>query len=74
MFFFGNQRKKLKISEIIQTDICFRKKILFPRKYSNLLNPLTTNVPYHIETSQLICNANQLTGFYKMGNIWSLKG
>ena len=26
------------------------------------LNPLTTNVPRHIETSQLICIGNQLTG------------
>ena len=33
------------------------------------LNQLTTNVPHHIETSQLICNANQLNGFYMMGNI-----
>ena len=33
------------------------------------LNPLTTIVPNHIETSQLICIANQLTGFYMMGNI-----
>ena len=33
-----------------------------------LLKPLTTNVPHHIETSQLICSANQLTGFYIMGN------
>ena len=30
--------------------------------------PLTTNIPHHIETSQLICNADQLTGFYMMGN------
>ena len=28
-----------------------------------------TNVPHHIETSQLICIANQLTGFCRMGNI-----
>ena len=28
--------------------------------------PLMTNVPHHIETSQLICTANQLTGFYMM--------
>ena len=28
------------------------------------VNPLTTNVPHHIETSQLICTADQLTGFY----------
>ena len=33
------------------------------------LNPLTTNVPHYTETSQLICIANQLTGFYMMGNI-----
>ena len=34
-----------------------------------VVNPLTTNVPYHIETSQLICRANQLASFYMMGNI-----
>ena len=33
------------------------------------LNPITTNVPNHIETSQLICIANQLTGFYLMGTL-----
>ena len=32
-------------------------------------NLLTTTVPHHRETSQLICNANQLTGFYMMQNI-----
>ena len=26
------------------------------------------SVPHHIEISQLICSANQLTGFYMMGN------
>ena len=31
-------------------------------------NPLTINVPHHIEASQLISNANQLTGFYMMEN------
>ena len=34
-----------------------------------LLAMLTTNVPYHIETSQLSCSANQLTGSYMIGNI-----
>ena len=38
-------------------------------KIRRSFNPLTTNVPHHIETSQLIWNANQLTGFYMMGNI-----
>ena len=28
-----------------------------------------TNVPYHMETSQLICIGNQLTGFYMMEEI-----
>ena len=32
-------------------------------------SPLMINVPHCIETSQLICNANQLTGFYMMGSI-----
>ena len=39
------------------------------RTKSRIINTLTTNVPYHIETSQLICIANQFTGFYMMGNI-----
>ena len=33
------------------------------------VNPLTTYIPHHTETSQLIYNANQLTGFYMMKNI-----
>ena len=37
--------------------------------YIIFINPLTANVPHHIETSQLICNANQFTGFCMMGNI-----
>ena len=32
-------------------------------------NPLTTNVSPYVETSQLICNTNVLTGFYIAGNI-----
>ena len=36
---------------------------------SGSFNSLTTNVPHHIETSQLTCFANQLTGFCMMGNI-----
>ena len=38
------------------------------QSWLQMLNPLTTNVPHHIETSQLICSANHLTGFYMMGN------
>ena len=28
-----------------------------------------TNVPHHLETSKLICIANELTGFYMMGKL-----
>ena len=34
-----------------------------------LFNLLTTNVSHHIETSQLVCIANQFTGFYMIVNI-----
>ena len=34
-----------------------------------LINPLTTSVPHHIENSQLNCYTNLLTGFYMMGKI-----
>ena len=36
---------------------------------TDCFNPLTTNDSHHIETSQMICIANQLTGFYMIGNI-----
>ena len=35
----------------------------------NCFNPLTTNVPYHIETSHFICPANHLTGFCMLGTL-----
>ena len=31
--------------------------------------PLNDQLSYHIEISHLICSANQLTGFYKMGTL-----
>ena len=40
-----------------------------PEPEIKYINPLMINVPYHIETSQLICVGNQLTGFYMMGEI-----
>ena len=36
------------------------------KKNHKKFNPLTT---HHIETSQLICSANQLTGFFIMGTL-----
>ena len=44
----------------------------FLRHCGAIFNPLTTNVPHPIETSQLICSANQWTGFYMMGNFCRL--
>ena len=38
------------------------------------INLSTTNVPHHIETTQLICSISQLTGFHMMGEHWSLMG
>ena len=32
------------------------------------LNPLATNVPNHTETNKFVWIANQLTGFYMIGN------
>ena len=39
------------------------------KKMKLSINILTTSVPHHIETSQLICYANQLTGFYMSGTM-----
>ena len=36
---------------------------------TEITNPLRTEIPHHIEASQLICNAAKLTSFYMMGNI-----
>ena len=47
----------------------FLKILLVLENTAVSINPLTTSVPHHIETSQLICIANQLTGFCMMGNI-----
>ena len=35
----------------------------------NNINPFNDQCSHHIETSHLICSANQLTGFYMMGTL-----
>ena len=57
------------IQGILQQFILFFQCFQLPKSIEvkgnidmKLVNPLTTNAP-HIETSQLICSANQLTGF-----------
>ena len=73
--------KKAHFAKISKWDDIFESKVswslneffyffvLFPTTILRKINPLTTNVPHHIETSPLICIANQLTGFYIIGNI-----
>ena len=56
----------LRAENMINKDIQAIYSTFFSR-YS-FLNPLSNNVYHHIETSQLICSANQLTGRYMMGN------
>ena len=54
----------------IQRSMCHSLLDLYFENIAMLLiKQLTTNVPHHTETSQLICNVNQLIGFYMMGNI-----
>ena len=36
-------------------------------QFGVFLLPFNDQCSHHIETSQLICSANQLTGFYMMG-------
>ena len=43
--------------------------VYFQRCFQHPVTPLTTIVPHYIETSQLIYNANQLTGLYMMVKI-----
>ena len=58
------QKKLIEITRKNQRFFNLRDRVRFQH-----INPSTTNVPHHTETSQLICNVNQLTGFYMMGNI-----
>ena len=55
---------------VLFRSINFKKDYFYVAIYmQDFVNPFTTNVPHHIETIQLICNTNQLTGFYMIGNI-----
>ena len=56
------------IAVAVAIKVIIKGMRLDEKLYESPLNPLTTSVPHHIETSQLICSANQSTGFYMMGN------
>ena len=51
------------------SDFLFSDAVKLKKKNYHNLNPLKTTISHYIETSQLICTVNQLTGFYMMGNI-----
>ena len=59
--------------EILNLIHSFASELFNPlmtnERFYGLFNPSMTNVPRHIETSQLICIANQLTGLYILMNI-----
>ena len=48
-----------------RSKIAEKECLVFLSKH---INALTTNVPHHIEISQVIFSANQFSGFYIMGN------
>ena len=48
-------------NEGIHIELYFPSSNKTAGKWSRRVNPLTNNVPHHIETTQLICNVNQLT-------------
>ena len=56
-------------TELVNGDSATEKLILWSKYRFHFLNPLMTDVRRHIDTSQLICIANQLNGFYMMRNI-----
>ena len=55
------------LQPILQNEKEIAVSFLFKLFYH--FNQLVTNASHHTETSQLICDANELTGFYMMGNI-----
>ena len=54
------------LQPILQNEKEIAVSFLFKLFYH--FNQLVTNASHHTETSQLICDANELTGFYMMGN------
>ena len=52
-------------SKVGSVNFCFEFVIA---GFHSLFHPLTISVPHQKETSQFICSANKLTGFYMMAN------
>ena len=57
---------------VLETETAFKstskkkkyKYAKFPERVSNNVNSFQPSVGFHIKTSDLICSANQMTGFY----------
>ena len=49
--------------------VCWALRKLVIEKW--LFNPVQPSVAFHIETRHLICNANQITGFYMKCKCWA---
>ena len=47
-----------------------RTSLRYKNSGNEMVNPFQPNFAYHIETSYLICIANQMTVFYMLRNTW----
>ena len=58
------------VAMIKHVDRLHNESILIPlAMLTGKTSPFNDQCSRHIETSQLICSANQLTGFYMMGTL-----
>ena len=69
------KRSRLTLWCLVYTHIYLNKPVTFIYNFAKLINSLkfayliNRQNCQHIETSQLICSANQLTGFYIMATL-----
>ena len=66
-FFVQCAVKELLIWNVLILPMTFRKNKMRAISSYFVLEHFHDGVPYHIETSPLLCSANQWTGFYMVG-------
>ena len=74
--FLQNKKNSLSVPQMTHFEkllLCGKQNVKII-KTVKLINSFTNSVLDHIETSQLICRANQLTGFYVIEKEWLLMG
>ena len=67
MFFYSN----LQLQLILLTEVCRKSQMLWSVTWLYLMGTryfYDAAIQYHIETSPLICRANQWTGFYMISD------